>query len=113
MKGFHHGVPTLSYHTLIVPASAPAFGVHSKVAGLMAVYIVGLLLLDGCQNGIRIAGWLPARAHHALNRLLRMHPVSMRAWMGRLIQWARGLGRATWWWMMCGQQNLSVNKVAG
>ena len=39
------------------------------------------------------AGWLPAHAHDALNRLLRVHPVSTRAWMGGLIQWTRGLGQ--------------------
>ena len=66
--------------------------VSPLVLGLMAVYITGLLLLDRRQNGTRIADWLPARAHDALNRLLRVHPVSTRVLMGRLIQWARGLG---------------------
>ena len=67
--------------------------VSPLVLGLMAVYITGLLLLDRRQNGTRIADWLPARAHDALNRLLRVHPVSTWALMGRLIQWARGLGQ--------------------
>jgi len=74
-----------------------AFGMGAVISpltlGLMAVYITGLLLLDRRQNGTRIADWLPARAHDALNRLLRVHQVSTRALMGRLIQWARGLGK--------------------
>ena len=41
------------------------------VLSLMALYITGLLLLDRRQNGTRIADWLPARAHDAINRLLR------------------------------------------
>ena len=72
------------------------FGMGAAVSplllGLMAVYITGLLLLDRRQNGTRIADWLPARAHDALNRLLRVHSVSTRALMGSLIHWARGLG---------------------
>ncbi len=67
--------------------------VSPLVLGLMAVYITGLLLLDRRQNGTRIAAWLPARAHDALNRLLRVHRVSTRALMGCLIQWARSLGQ--------------------
>ena len=59
---------------------------------LMAVYITGLLLLDRRQNGTRIANWLPARAHDALNRLLRTHEVSTRALMKAIIGWAKGLG---------------------
>ena len=47
--------------------------VSPLVLALMAVYITGLLLLDRRQNGTRIANWLPARAHNALNRLLRTH----------------------------------------
>jgi len=50
----------------------------SLTFALMAVYITGLLLLDRRQNGTRIADWLPARAHDALNRLLRTHLVSTR-----------------------------------
>ena len=67
--------------------------VSPLVLGLMAVYITGLLLLNRHQNGTRIVGWLSARAHDSLNRLLRVHPVSTRAWMGCPIQWARGLGQ--------------------
>jgi hypothetical protein len=59
---------------------------------LMAVYITGLLLLDRRQNSTRIADWLPARAHDAINRLLRTHEISTRALMGTIIQWAKCLG---------------------
>jgi putative transposase len=59
---------------------------------LMALYITGLLLLDRRQNGTRIAAWLPARAHDAINRLLRIHFVSTRALMKAVIAWARPLG---------------------
>lgn len=59
---------------------------------LVAVYITGLLLLDRRQNGTRIADWLPARAHDAINRLLRTHEMSTRALMGTIIDWAKGLG---------------------
>ena len=59
---------------------------------LMAVYITGLLLLDRRQNGTRMADWLPARAHDALNRLLRTHTLSTRALMETVIHWAKRLG---------------------
>jgi hypothetical protein len=61
---------------------------------LMAVYITGLLLLDRRQNGTRIADWLPARAHDAINRLLRTHALSTRVLMETVISWAKGLGLA-------------------
>jgi hypothetical protein len=60
----------------------------------MAVYITGLLLLDRRQNGTRIAAWLPARAHDAINRLLRTHILSPRALMETVISWAKCLGVA-------------------
>lgn len=60
--------------------------------GLLAVYITGLLLLDRRQNGTRIADWLPARAHDAINRLLRTHRISTRALMQVLLSWAKQLG---------------------
>jgi hypothetical protein len=58
----------------------------------MAIYVTGLLLLDRRQNGTRIADWLPARAHDALNRLLRTHAISTRALMKAVIGWASLLG---------------------
>jgi putative transposase len=61
------------------------------VFSLMAIYITGLLLLDRRQNGTRIADWLPARTHDAINRLLRTHVVFTRALMKVLIGWAKHL----------------------
>ena len=62
------------------------------IFGLVALYVTGLLLLDRRQNGTRIADWLPARAHDALNRLLRVPPLSTRALMGGVIAWAKRVG---------------------
>jgi len=62
------------------------------ILGLIAIYVTGLLLLDSRQNGTRIADWLPARAHDALNRLLRPHPFSTRTVMRAVIEWAKSLG---------------------
>ena len=63
--------------------SLRAFGLGAALCpltfSLLAIYITGLLLLDRRQNGTRIADWLPARAHDAINRLLRTHTISTRA----------------------------------
>ena len=52
--------------------SLQAFGFGAALCpltfSLMAVYITGLLLLDRRQNGTRIADWLPARAHDAIEQ---------------------------------------------
>ncbi len=52
---------------------------------LIALYVSGLILLDGRQTQTRVALFLPGRAHDALNRLLRVAPLSTRALMGLLI----------------------------
>jgi len=79
-----------------VVRSLRAFGLAATLSplvfGLMAIYITGLLLLDRRQNGTRIADWLPACAHDALNRLLRTHELSTRALMKAVIAWAKQLG---------------------
>jgi len=59
---------------------------------LLAMYITGLVLLDRRQNGTRIADWLPARCHDAINRLLRTHDISSRALMKAVTAWAKRLG---------------------
>ncbi len=59
---------------------------------LLAMYITGLVLLDRRQNGTRIADWLPARCHDAINRLLRTHDISSRALMKAVTEWAKRLG---------------------
>ena len=63
---------------------------------LLAIYITGLLLLDRRQNGTRLAAWLPARAHDALNRLLRTHTISTRALMKAVRVWATRWGLGYW-----------------
>ncbi len=52
---------------------------------LIALYVAGLILLDGRQTQTRVALFLPGRAHDALNRLLRVMPLSTRTLMGLLI----------------------------
>jgi DDE superfamily endonuclease len=52
---------------------------------LIALYVAGLILLDGRQTQTRVALFLPGRAHEALNRLLRVMPLSTRTLMGLLI----------------------------
>jgi hypothetical protein len=70
-------------------------GVLSPTAfALLAIYVTGLILLDRRQTPWRMQAWLPARCHDALNRLLRIMPVSTRAVMGCLALWARRKGLA-------------------
>jgi hypothetical protein len=61
-------------------------------AALIALYVSGLILLDGRQTQTRVARFLPARAHDALNRLLRVMPLSTRALMALLGEWVRRSG---------------------
>jgi len=63
-------------------------GVGSPTAvALIALYVAGLILLDERQTQTRVALFLPGRAHDALNRLLRVMPLSTRALMRLLIGW--------------------------
>src|SRR5215210_678495 len=57
---------------------------------LIALYVAGLILLDGRQTQTRVALFLPGRAHDALNRLLRVMPLSTRTLMGLLIALCKG-----------------------
>lgn len=52
---------------------------------LIALYVVGLILLDSRQSQTRLARFLPGRCHDAFNRLLRLTPLSTRALMKILI----------------------------
>ncbi len=54
-------------------------------AALITLYVAGLILLDGRQTQTRVALFLPGRAHDALNRLLRVMPLSTRMLMGLLV----------------------------
>jgi hypothetical protein len=59
---------------------------------LIALYISGLILLDRHPTQTRVSRFLPARCHDAINRLLRVMPLSSRALMGSLICWVRRRG---------------------
>lgn len=60
-------------------------------AAFIALYVVGLILLDSRQSQTRVARFLPGRCHDALNRLLRLMPLSSRALMRALSANARRL----------------------
>jgi len=58
----------------------------------MALYVVGLILLEKGQTAVRIATVLPARTHDALNRLLRVLPWSPQQLILGLIRWVQRRG---------------------
>lgn len=62
------------------------------LAVLIALYVTGLILLDGRPTQTRVARFLPGRCHDALNRLLRVMPWSTRALMRLLIAFVKRLG---------------------
>src|SRR4051794_24428077 len=70
-----------------------AVGGNPTTFGLIALYVTGLVLLDARQTQPRISATLPARSHDALNRLLRVLPLSTRAVMRGLIAFARQMSR--------------------
>ncbi len=59
------------------------------LVALVRLYVTGLVLLDARQTQTRVARFLPGRCHDALNRLLRLMPLSTRSLMRLLIEWAR------------------------
>jgi hypothetical protein len=59
---------------------------------LVALYVTGLILLDGRQTQTRVTRFLPGRCHDALNRLLRVMPLSTRKLMGLPIAWVKRQG---------------------
>jgi hypothetical protein len=61
---------------------------------LIALYVTGLVLLDVRQTQTRVTATLPARCHDALNRLLRVMPLSTRHVMRLLIGQVQRLGVA-------------------
>jgi len=81
-----------------VAASLAALGIvvlgSPTLVGLIGLYVTGLILLDVRQTQTRVAHFLPARFHDALNRLLRLMPLSTRATMGLLVTWVKQLGLA-------------------
>ena len=54
---------------------------------LMILYVSGLILLEKGQTALHMAQFLPARAHDALNRLLRTLPWSTERLIVGLIRW--------------------------
>jgi hypothetical protein len=60
-------------------------------AALVTLAVTGLLLLDARPTQARVAPVLPARAHDALNRLLRTLPCSTRALMTLLMVFVQRL----------------------
>lgn len=60
-------------------------------AALIVLYVIGLILLDSRQSQTRLTRFLPGRCHDALNRLLRLMPLSTRALMRILIAYTRRL----------------------
>jgi hypothetical protein len=68
-------------------------GRRRRVVQLMALYTVGLVLLEKGQTAVRMATVLPARAHDALNRLLRVLPWSPQRLMLTLIRWVQRRGQ--------------------
>ena len=71
-------------------------GVGSQMSALclnlVCLYVCGLIVLDKHQNNCRIARWLPARCHDALNRLLRVIGFSVEGLMALLVRIAKTLG---------------------
>jgi hypothetical protein len=66
-----------------------AAALNPTTFALLALYVTGLILLDRRQTPWRMQEWLPARCHDALNRLLRVMPLSTRAIMRCLARWAQ------------------------
>jgi DDE superfamily endonuclease len=62
-------------------------------AALVALYVAGLILLDARPTQTRLSRVLPGRCHDALNRLLRVTPLSTRALMGGLLRLAQALSQ--------------------
>ena len=82
---------TTALQVLQVPT---AVGGNPTRWGLLALYVTGLVLLDARPSQTRISQVLPARAHDALNRLLRTVPLSTRALLAGTVGLVGGLGRA-------------------
>ncbi|HUS17489.1 MAG TPA: transposase [Chloroflexia bacterium] len=61
--------------------------------GLLALFVTGLVLLDARPTQTRVSALLPARAHDALNRLLRTLPLSTRALLRCPVGFARAQGQ--------------------
>lgn len=84
---------TLHAEVELILKSLGIAGVGSRTMGvLVGLYITGLILLDVRQTQTRVTHFLPGRCHDALNRLLRVMPLSTRSLMRLLIEWAKRQG---------------------
>jgi len=63
------------------------------LTALITLVVTGLILLDARPTQTRLARFLPARCHDALNRLSRQMPFSSRALLALLLAFAKRLGR--------------------
>ena len=70
----------------ILEVGSPTLGV------LVGLYLTGLILLDVRQTQTRVTYLLPGRCHDALNRRLRVMPLSTRSLMRLLIEWGKQQG---------------------
>jgi len=89
--------PTTQRLFLLVVAALRSLGMEAAFASptafaLAALYLSGLILLEGRQTPWRMAAWLPARCHDALSRLLREMPVPTRPLLRALCAWAARQG---------------------
>lgn len=62
------------------------------VVELMMSYVAGLILLEKGQTAVRITSVLPARAHDAVNRFLRVLPWAPQRLILSLIRWVQRRG---------------------
>ncbi|HUS14412.1 MAG TPA: transposase [Chloroflexia bacterium] len=81
----------LAVHHLLRARGLAQLG-SPTLLGLIALYVTGLILLDARPTQTRVCAYLPARAHDALNRLLRCMPLSTRHLMRLLMHFACALG---------------------
>jgi len=63
-----------------------------RLVELMALYVAGLILLEKGQTAVRITTLLPARAHDALNRLLRVLAWSPQRLLTGVLRWVQRRG---------------------
>jgi len=81
---------------LVIEGLLGSLGIASigspTLAALICLYVTGLVILDGRRTQTRVALILPARCHDALNRLLRLMPLSTRMLMTLLVSCVKRLG---------------------
>jgi hypothetical protein len=76
----------------LIPWHGATLGTPPLVS-LIALYVTGVIVLDRRPTQTRVATFLPARCHDALNRLVRVMPLSTRQIMQVLIAFVGRLNR--------------------